>query len=108
VSGVRINLRLTGEFPGDGQPKPVAYPEPDGAVTMEGMRFLSRSQLIELYLAASSAVWLKWWGLANVQEMIKHLHLAEDFALQLHPSVRDNYHQLWWDLQLAPPGPDRD
>ncbi len=109
VSGVRIDLRVSGEYPGDGQLKPIAYPDPDGAtVTLEGMRFLTRSGLVELYLATSMSKWVRLWDLANVQEMIKHLHLAEDFALQLHPSVRDKYHELWWMIQTAPPGPDSD
>jgi hypothetical protein len=30
---VRIEVRATGEYPGDGQPKPVAFPDPAVAAT---------------------------------------------------------------------------
>src|SRR6476646_6355489 len=51
--GVRIEFLISGEFPGDGKSKPVAFPEPDDAgVTIDGIRFLSLSKLVELKLAS--------------------------------------------------------
>ena len=33
VNGVNVDVRLTGGFPGDGQPKPVAFPHPADATS---------------------------------------------------------------------------
>jgi len=51
--GVRIKFLIAGEFPGDGKPKAVAFPEPEQAsVVIDGVRFLSLPKLVELKLAS--------------------------------------------------------
>ena len=43
----------SGGFPGDGKPKPVAFPDPAGAsVDIGGIRYLSLEKLVELKLAS--------------------------------------------------------
>ncbi len=40
-SGVRIEFLITGGFPGDGKPKPVAFPEPSVvAVEIDGVSYI--------------------------------------------------------------------
>src|SRR5262249_50386781 len=40
-TGVRIEFLVTGDYPGDGKPKPVAFPDPaDAGIEIEGIRFL--------------------------------------------------------------------
>jgi hypothetical protein len=94
--GVKIEFLTTGDFPGDGKPKPVAFPDPR-AVSFEadGIRYVNLSTLVELKLASgmSSAHRLK--DLADVQELIKLLQLPLEFAGQLNPFVRDKYTELW-------------
>ena len=52
-NGVRIEFLIAGDYPGDGKPKPVAFPDPDSAgEIVEGIRFLSLPRLIELKLAS--------------------------------------------------------
>ena len=52
-SGVRIEFLIAGEFPGDGKPKPVAFPDPARVgVEIDGIRFLSLPTLVELKLAS--------------------------------------------------------
>ena len=41
--------------------------------------------------------------LGDVQELIRLLKLPADFSEQLHPSVRTAYHELWAEVQAAPP-----
>src|SRR3990172_8317199 len=43
IHGVNIDVLLTGEYPGDGQPKPVAFPEPAAVAEpdQEGIPILS-------------------------------------------------------------------
>lgn len=52
-TGVRIDFLVAGQFPVDGKPKPVAFPDPSTAsVEIDGIRFLSLERLIELKLAS--------------------------------------------------------
>jgi hypothetical protein len=102
-SGVRIEFLVTGDYPGDGKPKPVAFPEPGSAsIEMEGLRFLGLPQLVELKLASGMTNPRRARDLADVQELIAILHLGEDFAEQIHPYVRDKYCELWRVVQEHP------
>ncbi len=94
--GVRIEFLIAGEYPGDGRPKPVAFPVPREAATeRDGVRFLNLSSLIELKLASgmSSADRIK--DLADVQELVKLFQLRSDFENNLNLYVRDKYRELW-------------
>src|SRR5262249_45159136 len=52
-SGVRIEFLVAGEFPGDGKPKPVAFPDPSVAFDdMDGLKVLRLPRLVELKLAS--------------------------------------------------------
>jgi len=97
--GVRIELLVAGDYPGDGKPKPVAFPSPDDCgMEIDGMRFLRLATLIELKLASGTARGRRR-DLADVQELIRTLDLPEAFTEQLDPSVRDLYLELWAELQ---------
>ena len=51
--GVRVEFLIAGEFPGDGKPKAVAFPEPtEAGILIDGIRFLSLPKLVELKLAS--------------------------------------------------------
>jgi hypothetical protein len=82
-SGVRIEFLVTGEFPGDGKPKPVAFPEPDRASTeQQGIRLLKLAILVELKLASGMTSPGRLRDLADVQELIRVLRLPADFGQQ--------------------------
>src|SRR5262249_48321653 len=99
-SGVRIEFLTTGDFPGDGKPKPVAFPDPDAAsVEIDGIRFLTLSALIELKLASGMTNPGRLKDLGDVQEMIRALNLPETMADQLQPFVRDKFKELWAAVQ---------
>ena len=100
--GVKIEFLVTGEFPGDGKPKPVAFPTP-GAVAEEidGIRYINLPSLIELKLASGMTSPDRMKDLADVVELIKALNLSSDFANSLNPFVQDKYKQLWADAHPA-------
>src|SRR5262249_45432352 len=51
--GVRIEFLVAGDFPGDGKPKPVAFPDPaEAGVEIRGVRYLALPRLVELKLAS--------------------------------------------------------
>ena len=105
-SGVRIEFLVSGEYPGDGKPKPVAFPDPAAVgVAIEGIRFLSLPALIELKLASGMTNLGRLKDLADVIELIKLRDLPAEFAEQLNPYVREKYLELWQGLRESPVGP---
>ena len=93
---VRIEFLTTGEFPGDGKPKPVVFPEPTAASREhEGIRVVTLEKLIELKLASGMSAPHRLRDLADVQDLIGALKLPLDFAERLDASVRAGYRRLW-------------
>jgi hypothetical protein len=100
TNGVRIEFVVTGQFPGDGKPKPVAFPDPSSVCADEsGVRYVDLATLIELKLASGMTGRGRLKDLADVQELTKLLTLPRDFAAQLNPYVRDKFFELWDDAQ---------
>jgi hypothetical protein len=95
VDGVSIEVMTTGEYPGDGKPKPVSMPAPAEASTeIDGIKFVTLDKLIELKLASGISASDRLKDLADVQELIKIRKLDADFALKLDPYVRTKYLEL--------------
>jgi hypothetical protein len=100
--GVRIEFLTTGDFPGDGKPKPVAFPDPaQVAEIQEGIPCANLPTLIQLKLASGMTGAGRLRDLADVQQLIQTLHLSREVAAQLHPFVRAKYEELWDDIQRA-------
>jgi len=103
-SGVRIEVLVTGEFPGDGRPKAVSFPDPAvAAEEVEGVRILSLPRLVELKLASGSSAPHRLRDLADVQELIKVRGLDDVFGEQLDASVRQSYLELLRAVRAASP-----
>jgi hypothetical protein len=103
-SGVRIEFLVTGDYPGDGLPKPVSFPEPAAAGTeIDGIRFLQLPRLIELKLASGMTNPRRAQDIVDVQRLIEALDLPEDFAAQLDPFVQEKYKVLWTVVHSNPP-----
>ncbi len=95
-TGVKIEFLVTGEFPGDGKPKPVAFPNPAAVFEeSDGIQYVNLPTLIELKVASGMTSSERIKDLADVQELIKVLALPKEFAEKLHPYVREKYHELW-------------
>ncbi len=95
-NGVRIEFLVTGDFPGDGKPKPVAFPDPASvSVDIDGVHCLDLTRLLELKLASGMTNPGRLKDLADVQELIRVLNLPASLAEQLNPFVRDKYTELW-------------
>jgi Nucleotidyl transferase AbiEii toxin, Type IV TA system len=101
--GVKIEFIVTGDYPGDGKPKPIAFPEPnDVAVELDGIRCINLATLITLKIASGMTNPARLKDLADVQELIKQLRLPRDFNEPLHAYVQDKYSELWDAVQQAP------
>jgi hypothetical protein len=100
-SGVRIEFLVTGDYPGDGKPKPVVFPDPTQVATeIDGARILQLPKVVELKLASGTAPG-RLKDLGDVQELIRILRLSPEFADQLDPSVRELYRKLWAEVKVA-------
>lgn len=95
AENVPVEIITAGEFPGDGKPKAVAFPEPaEFSVDIDGIKTISLSKLVELKLASGITAPDRLKDLADVQELIKIRHLDEDFGQTLDDSVRSKFNEL--------------
>jgi len=102
ADGVSIEIITTGEYPGDGLPKPVSFPNPaDASMEIDGVRVVTLDRLIELKLASGMTAPHRLRDLADVQELIKIQKLDEEFANRLNPFVREKYIELWRAVSQA-------
>lgn len=93
--GVRIEFLTTGDYPGDGKKKPVAFPEPGPvAVEFDGVKYVDLPTLVELKLASGMTNPNRMKDLSDVMELVKLLELPAGFAEQLSPYVREKYLEL--------------
>ena len=101
---VLIEVLTTGDFPGDGKPKPVMFPDP-GVVAVKGedFHFIRLESLLELKLASGLSAPHRLRDLADVQDLIVAAKLPRDLALALDPSVRAEFLRLWDIAQMVPP-----
>jgi hypothetical protein len=92
---VTVEVITAGEYPGDGLPKPVRFPDPnEHYVVIDGIRTISFEKLIELKLASGMSALDRLKDLADVQELIKLKSLGADFVEKLDLSVRDKFREL--------------
>jgi hypothetical protein len=93
--GTPIEVIVAGEYPGDGKPKPVKFPEPsESSVEIDGVKFPTLEKLIELKLASGMTAPDRLKDLADVQELIKVRGLESGFANRLNPYVRGKFLEL--------------
>ena len=101
-SQIRIEIITAGEFPGDGLPKPVAFPDPEGKTVERGeVRVIALENLIELKLASGLTAPHRLRDLADVQDLISALALPLDLEEKLDASVRAEYRRVWEAAQTA-------
>lgn len=94
-TGVKIEFLLTGDYPGDGKPKEVAFPDPaDVAVDSGEVKILGLPSLITLKLASGISGADRKKDLVDVEELVKTLGLDESFAANLPASVQSAYQEI--------------
>jgi hypothetical protein len=97
-----VRFLIAGDFPGDGKPKPVAFPDPAAqAATGDGFRIVDLNTLIELKLASGMTAPHRARDIADVIDLIRARQLPRDHTAQLNPYVRDKYDELWQLAQVV-------
>jgi hypothetical protein len=93
---VKVEIITAGEFPGDGLPKPVSFPEPEGQTVKEDdVLVINLEKLIELKLASGLSATHRMRDLADVQDLIIALNLPLELKDKLDESVRPEYQRIW-------------
>jgi hypothetical protein len=83
---VRVDVMLSGQFPGGGKPGPISFPDPTTAIRIDDKPVLSLPLLIELKLAAR-----RHKDFGDVVELIRARDLDESFMALLHPTVQADF-----------------
>jgi hypothetical protein len=103
-TGVSVEFLTTGEFPGDGKPKPIAFPDPrDVAIEIDGIKVAGLTSLINLKLASGMTAPHRRRDLADIQDLIRILSLNAEFANQVDPYVQPIFLLLLKELEAAKP-----
>jgi hypothetical protein len=104
TTGVSIDFITSGEYPGDGKPKAVQFPDPSDSIERLGYTVLSLPRVIESKIVTGMTVEKRQLrDLADVQELISELKLPRSFAEQLDPTVRSEFDRLWRLAQIHDP-----
>lgn len=104
VADVDVDVVLAGEFPGDGKPKPVAFPDPaEVAVRGQRVALLPLAKLVELKLASGTSAPHRLKDLADVLELVRAAALPRELGHELDPSVQAKYDELWHAAQGRDP-----
>jgi hypothetical protein len=103
-NGVAIDVLLAGEYPGDGKPKPVRFPDP-ARVAVPGKlgAFVPLPCLLELKLASGMSAPHRLKDLADVLELVRATQCPRELGDELDASVRDKFHELWDAAQAVDP-----
>ena len=97
--GVPVEILVSGEYPGDGKPKAIQFPDPtEQGIDIDGVRTSDLRTLIELKLASGMTGAGRLRDLADVQELIRVRGLDDSLADELHESVREKYLEIYRDL----------
>jgi hypothetical protein len=103
---VKVEVITEGEFPGDGKPKPVVFPDPATvSYSRDGYSVVTLEKLIDLKLASGLSAPHRMKDLVDVQELIGALNLPVEFGDQLNESVRAEYQRLWSLAHYEDDGP---
>jgi hypothetical protein len=103
-TGTKVEFLTSGEYPGDGKPKPVAFPDPkEVSQLVGGTRVVNLPTLINLKLASGMTQPSRRRDLSDVQDLARIIGLDESFGEQLHPFVREMYLTLIRELRQLDP-----
>lgn len=100
---VKIDVLIAGDYPGDGKPKPVAFPDPASGVvetSNDGLPVLKLPVLIELKLASGMTAAHRPRDLDDVIQLIRANRLPREYGERLDPYVRSKFAELWQAAQI--------
>lgn len=102
VTNVKIDSLIVGQYPGDGLPKPIAFPPPEtvSQIHEDGLPFITLPTLLELKLASGMTAAHRPRDLDDVIQLIRVNRLPVGYGEQLNAYVQDKYAELWKAAQV--------
>lgn len=103
LNGVKVDVLIVGDYPGDGRVKPVSFPTPESVreVRNEGLPYINLKSLLELKIASGMTAPHRLQDLADVIPLIRINALPLEYADQLNPFVREKFNELWQSAQIS-------
>ncbi|MFM7973569.1 MAG: hypothetical protein ACKN82_06740 [Pirellula sp.] len=103
ITSVNVDTLIVGDYPGDGLPKPVAFPAPEDVSFRndDGIPFITLETLLELKIACGTTVSHRPRDLDDVIQLIRVNRLPLEFAQKLNPFVVSKYQELWQAAQVS-------
>lgn len=103
LNGVKVDVLIVGDYPGDGRPKPVSFPAPEivWEVHDERVPYVNLGSLLELKIASGMTAAHRLQDLADVIQLIRVNALPRNYSGQLNPFVRAKFDELWQAAQVS-------
>jgi hypothetical protein len=103
LNGVKVDVLIVGDYPGDGKPKPISFPTPESAreIRDESLPYLNLKSLLELKIASGMTAAHRLQDLADVIQLIRINALPQDYSGQLNAFVREKFIELWQSAQIS-------
>lgn len=103
LNGVKVDVLIVGDYPGDGKVKPISFPPPESVSEIhEGnLPYINLKTLLELKIASGMTAAHRLQDLADVIQLIRSNALSQDYASQLNPFVQEKFSELWQAAQVT-------
>ncbi len=97
ITNVSVDVLIAGDFPGDGKPKPVAFPNPSAVAELDvdGIPYIQLASLIELKLASGMTAPDRPRDFDDVIQLIRKNDLPRDYGAALNPYVHEVWYRYW-------------
>lgn len=102
-NGVKVDVLIVGDYPGDGKPKPISFPTPESVREIRDVNlpYLNLKSLLELKVASGMTAAHRPRDLDDVIQLIRINALPLDYSSQLNPYVREKFIELWQAAQIS-------
>jgi hypothetical protein len=103
LNGVKVDVLIVGDYPGDGKPKPISFPTPESVREDHGesLPYINLKSLLELKIASGMTASHRLQDLADAIQLIRINALPQDYSGQLNPFVRGKFIELWQAAQIS-------
>ena len=103
LNGVKVDVLIVGDYPGDGKPKPISFPNPESVRELrgEGLPYLNLKSLLELKIASGMTAAHRPRDLDDAIQLIRINTLPQDYSDRLDPFVREKFSELWHAAQIS-------
>lgn len=102
VCEVNIDALIVGSYPGDGLPKPVAFPIPESVAEVgeDGIPYISLKALLELKIASGMTAPHRPRDLDDAIQLIRINGLPKSYSESINPYVAEKFVALWQAAQV--------